>query len=313
MKAYKATDDIPTDNPTILIVADAGIGKTTLGYGADRGILADADLGAHRAKNRRDTVRPESFKDLEELISGGQDTLLRQEFGKSFADYATFVGDTAGAILDFLTLDIIDKNPKHGAAGALFRDGWGQLKTRFAGFKNQLVAQKKSIVFLCHSKEEKQGERTIVRPAVQGGSLAVLLNSADVIGYYHMEGKQRVIDWNPSDSWIAKSPGWPQSKVPDFDKDGNFLAGIQERAKNDLGKMSAESRAAAQQIADLLASIETTDKLEELNTLLKNKDAVPVYVRAQIRPTLMKRAETLGGVYEQKAGVFVAKQVQAVA
>lgn len=307
MKLYRAMDEIPVDHPTILIVADPGIGKTTLGYGAEKGLLADADLGAHRAKNRRETVRPETWKDLEDLIEGKQDEALKKEFGKTFSDFDTFVGDTAGGMLDFLTLDIIDKNSKHGAAGSLSQQGWGQLKSRFAGFKNQLVGKGKNIVFLCHAKEEKNGDKTIVRPAVQGGSLAVLLNSADIIGYMHMDGKSRVIEWNPSETWIAKSPGWPQSKVPDYEKEPFFLASIQARARQDLGKMSAESKAAAQMVADFLVKIETTESVDELNTLLKNKDSVPAFVRAQIKPTLIKRADLLGAVVDPKAGLFVPK------
>lgn len=313
MKLYKATDEIAVDCPTVTIVSDPGVGKSTLGNGAEKGLTLDADLGAHRAKNRRDTARPETWRDIEELIGGGQDAYLKESFGKTFADYSTVVVDTAGAALDFLTLDIIEKNSKHGAAGSLSQQGWGVLKTRFGGFKSTLVAQRKNLVFLCHAKEEKSGDRLIVRPAVQGGSLAILLASSDVIGYMHMEGKQRVIEWNPSETWIAKSPGWPTQKVPDYAADPDFLAKIQQRARLDLGKMSADSAIAANQVASFLEGIACAASLDDLNTLVANSDALPTIVKAQIRTPLAEKVKEMGAIYDKKAKVYVPKAAEVAA
>lgn len=312
MRLFTATEEIPVNHPTILIVSDPGAGKTTMGYGAEKPLLLDADLGAHRAKNRKETMQPDSWKDIEDIVDGRADQLLKEKFGRVFAEFSTVVIDTAGRALDFLALDIIDKNAKHGAGGGnLSQQGWGALKGRFTTFKNSLTAQKKNLVFLCHGKEEKKGETRIVRPDVQGGSLGELLKSADIIGFLHLVGKERVIEWTPSDEWLAKSPGWPTMKVPDYEKEPDFLAKIQAKAREDLGKMSAESKQAAEQVASLLSAIAVVQTVEELNMLIKNKDEYPTYVRAQIRPSIQKRAAELGAVAEK--GVYVVKQEAAVA
>lgn len=313
MKLYRATDEIHVQHPTILIYSDPGAGKSTMGYGAEKPLLLDADLGAHRAKNRRETMQPESWQDIEEIVDLKRDAELKQAFGKTFADFETVVIDTAGRALDYLATDVISRNGKHGSGGGtLSQQGWGALKGRFVNFKNALTGQKKNLVFLCHGKEEKKGEQRIVRPDVQGGSLGELLKSADLIGFLHVVGKDRVIEWSPSDEWLAKSPNWPAMKVPDCEKEPYFLASIQAKAREDLGKMSEESKAAAQQVVTLLEAIEKTNSVDELNTMLKNKNEIPTYVRAQIKPSLIRRAETLGAVIDSKAGVFV-KQQSAVA
>jgi hypothetical protein len=197
MKLIKATDLIPVENPTIVIVSDPGVGKTTLGYGADRALLLDYDLGAHRAKNRRETLQPDNWKDAETILERPE--ILKEAFGKSLDDFGTFVVDTAGRALDLLAAELISTNPKAGRDGGLSIQGWGMLKNRFTTFKNRLAHQKKGLVLLCHGKEEKDGDNKIVRPDIQGGSLGEILKSADVLGYLHIvDGKRRVIDWNPS-------------------------------------------------------------------------------------------------------------------
>jgi hypothetical protein len=314
MKLYKATDEIAVDHPTILIVSDPGVGKTTLGYGAEKALLLDADLGAHRAKNRRETMQPESWKDIEEIVDGKRDKELKDAFGKTFVDFATVVIDTAGRALDYLTLDVIEKNAKHGAgAGNLSQQGWGALKSRFTAFKNSLNAQGKNLVFLCHGKEEKKGDQRIVRPDVQGGSLSELLKSADIIGYYHLVGKQRVIEWTPSEEWIAKSPDWPTQKVPDFSVEPNLLATVQQRARQDLGKMSAESAQTATQVAEILEGINCATGLDDLNMLVANAEALPTIVKAQIRTPLAERVKGLGAIYDKKAGKYVPGKVETAA
>lgn len=314
MKLYRATDEIAVEHPTILIVSDPGVGKTSMGYGAEDALLLDADKGAHRAKNRRETMQPESWQDIEDIADGKADAELKAAFGKTFADFKTLVIDTAGRALDFLAVDVIEKNSKHGAgAGNLSQQGWGVLKGRFTAFKNSLNAKGKNLVFLCHAKEDKKGESRIVRPDVQGGSLGELLKSSDCIGYYHVVGKQRVIDWTPNDEWLAKSPDWPQMRVPTLEADPNFLAKIQQKARLDLGKMSADSAAAANQVAEFLAAIHATDSVDELNTLIANKDDLPTVVKAQIRTPLAERVKALGAVYDKTKKLYVAAPQGAVA
>lgn len=309
MKLIKATDLIPVENPTVVIVSDPGVGKTTLGYGADRALLLDYDLGAHRAKNRRETLQPDNWKDAETVLEKPE--ILKEAFGKSLDDFGTFVVDTAGRALDLLAAELISTNPKAGRDGGLSIQGWGMLKNRFTTFKNRLAHQKKGLVLLCHGKEEKDGDNKIVRPDIQGGSLGEILKSADVLGYLHIENRKRVIEWNPSERWIAKSPGWGQMEVPSYEKEPNFLALIQAKAREDLGKMSASSAEAANQVTALLAAIGETASLDELNTMIANKDAIPTVVRAQIKPSLVARATALGGVMGKK-GIFEPKP-QAVA
>src|SRR5690348_5642891 len=107
LKITKASEPITVDRLNICLYGQPGAGKTSLAFTADAPLLLDFDQGAHRAANRKDTVRVQSWGDVAGV---GADDL---------ADYKTVVVDTAGRALDALTADIIRRNPKAGRGGAL--------------------------------------------------------------------------------------------------------------------------------------------------------------------------------------------------
>jgi hypothetical protein len=312
MKLYRATEAIDVPYPVITIYSDPGAGKTTLGYSADRALLLDFDRGIHRAKNRRETLQPETWQDVEDLLAKPEQFL--SQFGKTIDDFGTFVVDTGGRCLDLLALDVIRKNPKHGTGGSLNLQGWGQLKTRFAAFKNRLQAMDKALVILCHGKEDKDGDLRTMRPDVQGASLGEILKSSDVIGYMHTEGSQRILDFSPTDRWTGKNPGgWPTIKVPEYAQAQDFLAGIQQKAREALGAMSEESAAVAREVDGFREMLKQTNGLKNVNTLLKSVETLRPVVRAQVKRPLHEHATALGFTFDKTKGEYVKEQIPAAA
>ena len=57
LKILSAAEPITVDRITLALYGDPGVGKTTLAFSADKPLLFDFDNGAHRASNRKDTVR----------------------------------------------------------------------------------------------------------------------------------------------------------------------------------------------------------------------------------------------------------------
>ncbi len=56
------------------------------------------------------------------------------------------------------------------------------------------------------------------------------MNVADLVGYMHFSNGKRVIDFAPSDRWMAKTPpsGSGTIVLPDFSKEPQFLAKLAE-------------------------------------------------------------------------------------
>ena len=107
LKIIKSSEPIRVDRLNVVIYGQPGCGKSSLAFTSDAPLMLDFDNGAYRAANRKDIVRVERWADITDL---GESDL---------ADYKTIIVDTAGRALDALSADIIKRNSKAGANGAL--------------------------------------------------------------------------------------------------------------------------------------------------------------------------------------------------
>jgi hypothetical protein len=146
MKIVKSTESIAVDHPVIGIYGQPGIGKSSLGYSAKDPLTLDFDNGAHRAVNRKDTWIIERWSDVGELDAD------------ALAPYSTIIVDTVGRLLDLLSADIIESNPKMGRDGSLTLQGFGTLKSRFRQWMTQLRLMGKDVVLIAHAREEKDND-----------------------------------------------------------------------------------------------------------------------------------------------------------
>ena len=116
LRITKATEPLFVDRINLCIYGAPGIGKTSLGFTAENPLLLDADEGAYRAANRKDSVVVKKWADMASIQKSDLDP------------YSTVIVDTAGRTLDKLSADIIEGNPKMGRGGALTLQGFGELK-----------------------------------------------------------------------------------------------------------------------------------------------------------------------------------------
>ena len=91
----RAADPIRVERLNLVLYAQPGIGKTSLAFTADLPLLLDFDNGAHRAANRKDTVRITNWSDVADITAA------------DLAPFKTVIVDTAGRALDVLAADII--------------------------------------------------------------------------------------------------------------------------------------------------------------------------------------------------------------
>lgn len=304
MRIIKATEAIPVEHPVFTLFGQPGIGKSSLAYSAAEPLALDFDKGAHRASNRRDTLVIESWKDVAELLA---DT-------SELANYQTIVIDTVGRCLDFMTADIIQANAKMGRDGNLTQQGWGVLKTRFRTFITQLRALGKDVILIAHHKEEKDGDVTVVRPDITGGSYGEVMKVSDFVGFVYMNGSKRILDFNPTDRWVGKNPaGWRPLDVPPVTKATTFMAGLIAQGREALGAISEESIRITAAVAEWRSKFENMTTVDEVNTAIASTNTIDVpMVQAQAKKLLLDRATALKFTFDQKAKKFVAPKLEAV-
>lgn len=288
----RSTDPIVVKNTTILIYGSPGVGKTSIGYTADRALLLDFDKGAHRSGFRKDTVLVESWEEVLAITP------------EDMAEFGTIVVDTVGRLLDFMSTSIIKKEPKmRGFGGALSLQGYGALKAAYATWLSWLVSLGKDVVLIAHDREDKKGDDLILRPDIQGGSYGEVFKRADAIGYlYRSDRTTTILDFSP-DRWIGKNPGqFDPYTVPNFNQRGDYLATVIADVKAALNRMSEGQRKVLAEINEWTARVLEAADADAINTLVTESSSLTAPVGPQVKHAIAARAKELGLKYEGKKG-----------
>lgn len=302
MRIIKATDAIPVEHPVFMIFGQPGIGKSSLGYSAKNPLLLDFDKGAHRAANRRDSLVIDTWKDVVELM----------ESPDALDPYDTIVVDTVGRCLDVMTAHIAATDPKKAPGGNLGLQGWGVLKGNFRTWTAALRTKGKDLLLIAHDKEDKDGDRRVVRPEIVGASYGEVMKVADFVGYAYMAGRQRVLDFNPTDSWIAKNPaGWKPFEIPPVGKAQDFMAGLFDMGRAALGNISEVSAKAALAVDEWRSAIEAMATGEEMTAAIPQASALPPALAPQVKKLLIDHAKAKGFAFNTKSKSFEAVTVAA--
>lgn len=291
LKITKAADPITVERLNVCIYAQPGIGKTSLAFTADAPLLLDFDQGAHRAANRKDTVRVNSWNDVASISA------------EDLEPYRTVIVDTAGRALDVLTADIIRRNPKAGRGGALTLQGYGTLKAEFIAWLKHLNGLGKDVILIAHMDEQRNGDEIIERLDVQGGSKGEIYKAADAMGRIAIREGQRLLNFSPTDAAFGKNPGGleplviPHKDAPEF---ASFMAGVIETIKDRLNALTEAQRAAQEAVEKWRPAIEGYTTTEEFNNALEEIRSQPKAVQALFN----KSAESRGFVFDRGAGFY---------
>ena len=293
LKIIKSTDPIQVTTLTVCVYAPPGVGKTSMGFTADKPLLLDFDRGSYRSKNRRDSVLVEKWSDVAGMTAD------------DFAPYKTVVVDTTGRALDVLTADIIAGNPKMGRGGALSLQGYGELKSKFVAWIKLVRSFGLDVVLLSHSDEQRSGDEVIERLDMQGGSKNEIYKAADVMGRIYLANGRRTLNLSPTDTAFGKNPGQlPAMEVPDYGTDPTFLAGVIAQTKAALNTLTAEQAKAAAEQAEWQEKIGAASTVEEFNALIEPIKGASEVVRDTAKRMLLKAATAKGCAFDKAAGVF---------
>ena len=280
-----------------LIYGQPGMGKTTLALSAPHPLLLDFDGGVHRvnAAHRVDTVQITKWEEVDEVMQSPE-----------IADYATFVIDTAGKMLSFMDKYIMQNNQKmRKADGTLSLQGYGVRKNMFINFVNQVSLMGKSVIFVAHEREEKNGEEKQIRPEIGGSSAGDLIKELDLVGYMEAIGKKRTISFNPCEKFYGKNTcNLPERmEIPiiindkgDVTGENNFMTNI----INTYSKYQEKQTELSSEYEDLLevikAQVELVNDVESTNSVAKSLAGMQHIFDSKLQAgqLLNKRCKELG-------------------
>jgi hypothetical protein len=291
LKIIKAAEPLLVERINLCIYAQPGIGKTTLAFSAEEPLLLDFDKGAHRASNRKDIVPVKAWADVETLTAD------------DLAPYKTIAVDTAGRALDFLSQAIIADDPKAGRGGALTLQGYGKLKSRFASWLKMLNTLGKDVVLIAHMDEQRNGDDVIERLDVQGGSKGEIYKSVDAMGRIFVRGTSRVLDFSPRENSFGKNPGSLEPlTIPDPAIEGRFLADVISRIKDSMNKLSAEQKAAQEQIEEWSEMIHQLADIHDFNRNVSGIKKAPKAAQVLFN----KAAKSKGFEFNKQSNIYEA-------
>jgi hypothetical protein len=275
----------------------------------------DFDKGSHRGQRVGDVLEVNSFGDALDL--------LNSEEGRGIlSNYHSIMIDTAGTLLNYMTLYIRDHEQSLFGANrigayydrrrnSLTLQGYGVLKQCFKNFTDSLMGLRKDLIFIGHETVEKNGEDLKKIPSITGGSYDILMSNMDCIGYMSMHGNDRVIDFTPTDGHYGKDSGrLGRVVVPSIPPAIDFLGSLLHRAKMVMGKASAEVLELGRLVGEYRDMISGCEDLEGLNSLLERlKQESNVSVQSVGKSLLLSRSVELGFKFDKDIGLFVCGNV----
>lgn len=268
----RPNDPLPEKNINFCVYAEPGTGKTTSSFTAESPLHLDFDEGLERAAYRKTSIKIRNtmhqngkikstgYGDLKQMIMKGEFSKLIFENG-----FKTVIIDTGGTLLDdHITPYLTNSTPKYRRGdGSLSLQGFGALKNEYKWFVNQIKGLNLDVFVVCHAAEKDEK----VRPKMTGGSLDILKETADMLGYMYMEGNRRMINFNPTEKAFGKNVAQldvlevPHYQTPEF---YDFFARIIDTSKKKMSELSDEQKEAIETIESVKKGIKDSVDLEEL-------------------------------------------------
>ena len=307
MPIVKARDlDFSKKKIKLIVAGYAGIGKSTLALSAPKPLLFDFDEGIDRveAKFRGDTVLITDYEGL-----------LKDLENEDFSNYDTFVFDTGGKLLDLMKPYVIKKEPKNGQRdGSLAIKGWGAIKTEFKRFTDKVGKMGKHIIYVFHTTEERDGDTTKLRIAIEGSAKTKIWESMDLGGFVEMQGKKRTIGFSNCERYYAKGThgikGVYEIPVLEDGVENDFLTTLFETVISDLQNTKSqfnEEKEIYDNIMSMKVFIDGCKDLEGINKIMKNLNDMEHALTSEkeLKNHLVAKSKELGFKYDKETKAFI--------
>lgn len=291
MPIIKKSDVMPERPVIIVLYGTPGTGKTSLANTSKNPILIDTDRGSDRASNRVDTLMATKWLD----IDNEKDAIKT---------YDTVVVDTAKAMLDdYLSDYVVAQNYKLKSNGL---KRFGEMAEKFKEFVNFLRQNQSDIIFVCHDKEQTEGDIVKHSPECTGQSKDLLLRIADQVGYITMVNGQRTIVFDPTDTTIGKNVAQiPPMRIPDVSSVDfqNCMANIIDKVKKSLVNKSEAQKEAQAALESAREKVAAAKTLKDANELIDVANSLAQVHQAAFKKYVVAEMKKLGFII--KDGKFV--------
>lgn len=294
MPIIKKSEVMPERPVIIVLYGTPGTGKTSLANTANNPILIDTDRGSDRASNRVDTLMASKWLDIENEK-------------EAIKTYDTVVVDTAKALLDdYLSDYVVTQNYKLKSNGL---KRFGEMAEKFKEFVNFLRQNQSDIIFVCHDKEQTEGDIIKHSPECTGQSKDLLLRIADQVGYVTMVNGQRTIVFDPTDTTIGKNVAQiPPMRIPDVNsvEFPTCMAEIISKVKKSLVGKSEAQKEAQEQLDSAREKLKSAKTIDDANELISITKTLPKPMQSAFSKKVVEEMKKLGFVI--KDGKFISNE-----
>jgi hypothetical protein len=289
-----------------LIYGQPGVGKTTLALSSVNPVCIDVDRGMYRVEKRYQTpsLQVENYQQVLDLLNSNE-----------MDGFDTIVIDTLGKLVDCMGEYVAKNNPKYRQGnGQLTQQGWGQIKIEFRALIKLINGKNKSVLFVAHESEEKEGDMTRKRPDVSGSARKDIVKELDFMGYMEMSGNKRTISFSPSSAYYAKNSMGLDSaiEIPGIQTGNDFIkavvvSAIRNRREQDKAQAGPYDELVktidniVNAAEDITAVNEAYGKLAALNHIWDSK----LYAWSKVS----EAAKALNGTWDKAAKRFIGPAV----
>ncbi|MDY0386928.1 MAG: ATP-binding protein [Methanolobus sp.] len=291
----------------MIIAGFPGIGKTTLALSAPKPLLIDADQGIDRVepKYRKDSLQIETY---EELLNDLESAEIK--------NYETLIIDTGAELLELMKPYVIKKNTQNGQRdGSLTLKGYGAVGLEFTRLIKNVKRMGKNIIVVFHTKEDKDGDFTKLRIAIEGQSKDNIWKYIDIGGFMEMIGKKRTIGFSNCERYFAKGvhgvTGLYEIDELKNDMENTFVADLFNFMKE---KIMSESESFNQEEKDYNEAMKVKLQIDKVTTVEQANRGVE-YIKTRVKHALTSEKElkhylhnkaiSLGFVFSKKDGLYV--------
>lgn len=287
-------NDVTPERPVIFVLyGTPGTGKTSVATTANEPILIDTDRGYDRAVQRVDTLTATCWADITSEL-------------ETMKSYKTIIVDTAKAMLDdYLSAFAVQQDPKL-AYNTLKR--FGRMADDFKLFVNTIRSYGSDLIFICHDKEEKDGDNFKHSPDCTGQSKDLLVRIADQVGFVCKENEKRVIKFEPRDNFVGKNVAKLDTiQIPDFGTDGfdTFMATIITDVRKAIQSNSEAQKEANELLASLRESLSEALNPEDFDACLEARMQLPSVMRKPFAAEVNAKAKEKGYKFSKDENKYV--------
>ncbi len=295
MPLVKKEEPMPILPVIVLLYGMPGSGKTSVATTAKNPVIIDTDRGSQRAVQRVDTLYANNWEDIIGEYNNG-----------TLNAYKTIVIDTAKGMLDDFIQDFVERKDERLKKNSLKR--FGEMGDVFKDFVSKLQSRGCDLVFICHDKEEKDGDITTHSPDCTGQSKQLLVRKADQVGYvgYDANGK-RTINFGPRYNFISKDVAeLGIVPVPEFGtaEYSNFMEQLINSVKEKIASRDQNQKALLDKLSELRQFLAKADSEPEIETLLDSCKELPTIQKIPFFEEVKNELAKKGWTYDSNTKKF---------